>query len=137
MRQRARSYRDLDVWKRGIELAIACNALAARLPAVERFALADQLRRAAVSVPANIAEGNGRKYRRSYLYFLSIASGSVAEVDTHLEIIERVGYIPARDLVMAHELVGRVRRMLTMLRRSLRARGVPTPDSRLPTPEPL
>jgi four helix bundle protein len=121
MRRRAQSYRDLDVWKQAVELAIACHALAARLPALERYALADQLRRAAVSVAANIAEGNGRESRRSYLSFLSIASGSVAEVDTHLEIIERVGYIPASDLVMVHELVGRVRRMLTMLRRSLRA----------------
>src|ERR1700691_5318707 len=114
MRRRARSYRDLDVWKRAVELAIACHALAARLPAIERYALADQLRRAAVSVAANIAEGNARESRRSYLSFLSIASGSVAEVDTHLEIIERVGYIPASDLVMAREFVGRVRRMLTM-----------------------
>ena len=132
MQRRARSYRDLDVWERAVELAIACHALAARLPAVERYALADQLRRAAVSVPANIAEGNGRESRRSYLHFLSIASGSLAEVDTHLEIIKRVGYIPASDLATAHALVDRVGQMLTMLRRTLRSRrDSPSPATRV------
>jgi four helix bundle protein len=131
--RRIRNYRDLDVWKRAVELAIVCHALAARLPAVERYGLADQLRRAAVSVPANIAEGNGRESRRSYRHFLSIAAGSLAEIDTHLELIERIGYVSASELVPARTLVDRVARMLTMLRRSL-VPHPPIPDSRFPIP---
>jgi four helix bundle protein len=105
----------LVAWQRSMDLVVEVYRLADRLPAWERFALADQLRRAASSIPANIAEGNARAHRREYLHFLSIARGSLAEVATHCEAARRVGYIGETDLVKTTDLIRRVRQLLTRL----------------------
>jgi len=108
-------FEKLDVWQRAMDLMVEVYRLAARLPDYERNALADQLRRAAASIPANIAEGNARSHRREYLHFLSIARGSLAEVVSHLESTKRLGFLTPSDLSTAYDLATRVGQMLTRL----------------------
>jgi four helix bundle protein len=110
---------DLRVWQVAMDLVIESYRLAELLPARERFGLVAQIRRAATSVPANIAEGHGRIHRREYLHHLSIARGSLKELQTLLVIAQRLGYLPASELARAAELSDYVSRMLTRLRRSL------------------
>jgi len=113
-------HKGLVVWQSAMELVVLVYKLAARLPNDERFALGNQLHRAAVSVPANIAEGNARVHRGEYVYHLSVARGSLSELDTLLTISESLGYLAAEDLVAATELIDRIRRMLHRLLSALR-----------------
>ena len=113
-------FRQLLVWQRGMELVVEAYRLTGRLPSAERFGLVDQVRRAASSVTANIAEGSGRDHRAEYLRFLSIARGSLAELDNHLELALRLGYLSREDLATALDLVSQVRRLLSRLTQSLR-----------------
>ena len=94
----AASYRDLLVWQRSMELAEMAYAMSLRLPGFERFGLADQIRRAAVSVPANIAEGSGRGSLRDYARFLGIAKGSLQELEVLLSLAWRLGYLSDSQL---------------------------------------
>jgi four helix bundle protein len=114
------SYRDLSVWKRAMQLAGASYSVAARLPASERYALADQIRRSATSIPANIAEGHARKYRADYARFVSNARGSLAELETHLLLAVSLGLAPERDVEFALALASETGRMLTALSKALR-----------------
>jgi four helix bundle protein len=86
--------RDLKIWQKSIELVERCYRLSAMLPLSERFALTSQIRRAATSVPANIAEGFGPWNSRDFARFLAIASGSLRELETHLVIVRRLGLVP-------------------------------------------
>ena len=86
-------FKKLIVWQRAMEFAKLVYDLVKKLPAEERFALADQLRRSAVSIPSNIAEGNGRAGNRDYSHFLSIARGSLYETVTQLELAKELGYV--------------------------------------------
>jgi four helix bundle protein len=112
--------RQLTVWQKAMDLMVESHRLAGKLPHIERFDLGSQIRRAAVSVPANISEGNARGYRKEYLHFLSIARGSLSELDTLLEGARRVGYLADDELTRAEELLDHVSRMLTKLIASLR-----------------
>jgi four helix bundle protein len=94
--------------------------LAGSLPRQERYELAAQIRRAAVSIPANIAEGNGRLHRGDYVHHISIARGSLMELDTHFEIARSLGYIRQEDLAHASELMDHISRMLMRLATRLR-----------------
>jgi four helix bundle protein len=89
----AQSYQDLMVWQEGIELSLLIYEASSKFPATEKYALCDQLQRASVSVPSNIAEGNQRSSTKQYLHFLSIARGSLAEVNTQIIIAYRLGYL--------------------------------------------
>lgn len=80
-----KSFRDLTVWQRAMELVVECYGLAAKLPRDERFGLTSQLQRAAVSIPANIVEGHGRAKTQAYVKHLSIATGSLTELQTLIE----------------------------------------------------
>jgi four helix bundle protein len=114
------TFRDLIVWQKAVDLATAVYGVTRTMPAVERFGLTGQMRRAAVSVPSNIAEGNARNKIGDYLQFLSIARGSLAELETQLLIAQRL-----RMLGDTAELLNRlqeVRRMLQALMQSLRRR---------------
>lgn len=113
-------HKGLVVWRAAMELVVLVYKLAARLPNDERFALGNQMHRAAVSVPANIAEGNARVHRGEYVHHLSIARGSLSELDTLLAIAESLGYLAAEDLIAPTELIDRIRRMLYRLLSALR-----------------
>ena len=113
-----RSYRDLKVWQRAMDLVVHSYELARFLPREELYGLTSQVRRAAVSVPANIAEGNGRDHRREYLYHLSLAHGSLMELETHLVLASRLGYVQAKEVSSVLATAGEVGRMLNGLRPS-------------------
>src|SRR5882724_917493 len=91
-RGKIQTHRDLKVWQLGMDVAEQVYDLTKAFPDCERFGLISQLRRAAVSVPANIAEGNARSSTKEYLRYLSIAVGSLAEVETFLELALRLAY---------------------------------------------
>lgn len=88
-----RSYRDLEVWKRAIELVTEVYRITRAFPKDEMYGLTSQIRRAASSVPANIAEGWGRNMTGEYIQFLRIARGSLLELETHVTIAENLGYV--------------------------------------------
>lgn len=107
----AKHYRELVAWQKAMDLAVLVYQLARALPDYERYGLASQMQRAASSVPANIAEGHERRSSKEYRRFLLIASGSLAELETHLMLAARIGHV-ADDAVepiidLAHE-VGRI-----------------------------
>lgn len=114
------NYRNLVAWQRAMELATATYRLTERLPEAERFGLVSQIRRAAVSVPSNIAEGHGRGTPKALVSFLRIANGSVKELETQLLLSERLGYLDRKDIEPALGLADEVGRLLTGLRRSLK-----------------
>lgn len=105
-----------------MDLVEECYRLTGQFPDRERFGLSIQLQRAAVSVPANIAEGHGRKSTGAYLNHLSIAGGSLSELETHVLIAVRLNYITDHDAVAAMSMLEEVGRMLNGLIRSLEER---------------
>lgn len=109
---------DLIVWKRGRELVKECYLLSGGFPRAEMFGLTAQLRRAAVSVPANIAEGYGRRHKREFLNSLSISGGSLSELETYLHIAIDLEFVAPQRLAVAFGLADEVGRMTTALRRS-------------------
>ena len=112
------SFRELDAWRRAMELAEACYTASAAFPADERFGLTQQVRRCAVSIPSNIAEGH-RLSRPSFRRHLTIALGSLAELETQLELALRLKMVPPEALTHCESLAAENRRLLFGLRRSL------------------
>jgi four helix bundle protein len=88
-----RNYRELDVWQRAMLFAEKCYEVTRTFPRDEIIGMTSQIRRAAASVPANIAEGQGRQYVNEFLHFLGIARGSLKEVESHLILSQRVGFM--------------------------------------------
>lgn len=118
-----RPHEDLDVWRDAMELVEAIYRFSACFPWDERFGLTAQIRRAAVSVPSNIAEGAARRSRQAYIRFLSIARGSLSELDTQHQIAIRLGFTdPVTDLP---DLISRVFARLTALINALERTGAP------------
>lgn len=107
------TYRELAVWQKSVQFVKLVYAQAAKFPGEEKYALADQVRRAVVSIPSNIAEGNGRASNKDYAHFLSIARGSLFETMNHLDIAESLGYISHSDEIEA--LAIELRKMLFSL----------------------
>jgi four helix bundle protein len=118
----AKNYRELIVWQDGIKLAKAVYKLTEKFPKHENYALADQIRRAAVSVPSNIAEGQARKAPGDFRRFLHIALGSLAEVDTQLVLAQEFGYLGKEDVDSVDEKIQNLRKKLYALINSLPAR---------------
>ena len=114
-----RCYRDLKVWEKAMDLVVESYRVSRLLPKTEMFGLTAQIQRAAVSIPANIAEGHGREHLGDYLHHLSIARGSLMELETHMLIITRL-YIPMDEVKRALEMVREVDRMLSGLTKSLK-----------------
>src|SRR5216117_3249391 len=115
-----RGYRDLIVWQDSMDLVVAIYRITATFPKDERFSLVSQLRRAAVSVPSNIAEGQGRSRTGDYLRHLSVAVGSLSEVETQVQIACRLDYITAEDQTRLLDSCTAIGKMLGGLIRSLR-----------------
>ncbi len=122
MAQPIRHHRDLLVWQRAMQLADQMYDLTQRFPVSERYGLCSQIRRAAVSVPANIAEGHGRDHLGDYLRFLSFAMGSLMELDTLIRIAVMRGFVTLDEVSAAMATADEVGRMLSGLSRSLRKR---------------
>jgi four helix bundle protein len=116
------TFRDLRVWQSGMDLVVDVYELTRLLPKSELYGLSSQLQRAAISIPANIAEGHARRNLREYLHFLSIARGSLAEVATYLELIERLSYAPPERTQPLLDLTTSLNRQLLALRDSLSTR---------------
>ena len=114
-----RSYRDLGVWQEAMALAEACYRLTATFPKEELYGMSAQIRRSAVSIAANIAEGYGREATGSCIQFLKMARGSLREVETHLLIAERVGLAKREALESLLLECDKIGRMLHGLIRSL------------------
>jgi four helix bundle protein len=110
-----KSYRDLAVWQRSIQLSLAIYRLTATFPVEERYGLSSQLRRAGVSVPSNIAEGYGRGSRKEYKQFLAIARGSTLEVQTQLIIARELSFCEPDQMAKAESLSEEVSKMLYSL----------------------
>jgi four helix bundle protein len=119
-RSAVRYYRDLKTWQKAMDLAVESYRLTARMPRREIYGLSSQITRAAGSVPANIAEGNGRFSRGEYINQLSVAHGSLMELETHVELAARLEYLTeaARDAFFTRS--GEVSAMLLALRNGLR-----------------
>ena len=114
-----RSHRDLIAWQKAMDLVVAVYHASKVFPKEEAYSLTNQLRRAAVSVPANIAEGQGRRSKSEFRQFLGNARGSLLELDTHLELAERLGYLKQEHHSELHKRLEEVGRVLNGLLRSL------------------
>jgi four helix bundle protein len=112
-------YKELIVWQKGMSLAKNIYEITARFPGDERFGLVSQMRRAAVSVPSNIAEGQARKGTREFLQFLSHASGSLAELETQLLLSVEMKCCSKNDAEGAAGLIDELQKMIAALRRTL------------------
>lgn len=114
-----RHYKELLIWKKGMELTADVYRLTARFPAEEKYGLASQMRRAAVSVPSNIAEGQARHGRGEFLQFLSHASGSLAELETQLLLSIKLSLCHNGEASGVGAKIGELQRMIAAIRRKL------------------
>ena len=114
---KVKSYKELIVWQKAMLLARAVYEVQKQLPKEEVYALGDQIRRATVSIPSNIAEGFGRESDKDFRHFLSIARGSLYEVKTQLQLAESLGYLQIDDELNA--LFGEVGKLINGLSKSL------------------
>ena len=114
------TYADLEVWRAAMELVVQIYKLTREFPRDEMYGLTSQLRRAAVSVPSNIAEGKGRSSDRELCQFLCHARGSLFEVQTQMKIAERLGYVATNDCSLVQEETVRIGQMINGLIRSVR-----------------
>jgi four helix bundle protein len=117
-----RSYQDLVVWQKGIALAKLVYGLTQSFPSEEKFGIVAQMRRAAVSVPSNIAEGQARRTTGEFIQFMSHTEGSIAELDTQLILSIELKFCSNAAADAAFALIDEIRRMLNALRRKLSAR---------------
>ena len=119
MRSAPQAVKDLKIWQKSIALVEQCYRVSANLPPAERFGLTSQIRRASTSVPANIAEGFGRWNSREFLRFLAIASGSLRELETHLVIACRLGYLSEHAIEPLFQSIDELAKMMYRMRRSI------------------
>jgi four helix bundle protein len=119
MSEKIEGYRDLLVWQTGIVLAKEIYRLTRDFPQDEKWGLVSQMRRAAVSVPSNIAEGQARRTTKDFIQFISIAEGLVAELDTQLVLADEFGYCDRQSAAPIAGLLEELRKMLNSLRRKL------------------
>lgn len=111
-------FKDLEVWRKAIDAVTEVYRISETFPESEKFGLTNQVRRAAVSIPSNIAEGSARHHPKDFIHFLRIADGSAAEVETQLIISVKLGFVSDTEQLLSEIIV--VRRMLAGLIKSLR-----------------
>jgi len=117
--QKSRSFHDLDVWRIAIKLTKDVYLLTEKFPNSEIFGLTGQIRRAAISIPSNIAEGQSRNSSKEFRQFLSVALGSLAEIETQLVIAKEVGYINEQEFAPFLPSIDTIRKMIRSLSKSL------------------
>ena len=115
-----KSYRELIVWKKSIILSKEVYILTEKFPKTEIFGVTSQMRRAAVSIPSNIAEGYTREHKKEYIHFLSIAFGSGAELETQMMIVKELNFCSEKEYQKLISLLDEIMRMLNKLISSLR-----------------
>jgi four helix bundle protein len=113
-----KSYKDLTVWQKSIDFVASVYLLVKQLPKEETYALSDQIRRAVVSIPSNIAEGFGRNSTKEYVQFLYIALGSASEVETQIIIGQKIGYF--KDIEQYSQDINEIKKMINGLISSLK-----------------
>ncbi|HYX28983.1 MAG TPA: four helix bundle protein [Pyrinomonadaceae bacterium] len=131
-----KSYRDLLVWQKGIDLVVVTYRATAAFPKSETYGLTSQIRRAATSIPANIAEGYGRGSRKEYVQFLMVAQGSLKELETHFIVSEKLSYLTAAQTERLLSQTEELGRMLGALIRKLKSASTSIPTPNTPTPAP-
>lgn len=112
---KSRGYKNLIVWKKSMRLAKLAYFRTKKLPKREIYAITDQIRRAAISIPSNISEGYNRFSEQEFIHFLKIARGSLGEVDTQLSLCEEVGYLTKTELKELYDLIDEIDKMLISL----------------------
>ena len=112
-------YKKSEAYKKSKEFTVFVYSLLKKFPSYEQYALCDQLRRTAISVPSNIAEGMGRMALKERIHFLEISYASIMEVVCQLDISESLGYITAEDLLAAEDMASTLTKIMSGLRRSL------------------
>ena len=113
------AFRDLIVWQKAMDLTVEIYKLVKYLPKEETYALSDQMRRAAVSIPSNIAEGQGRITSKEFIRFLSMARGSLCELSTQIELCERLQYLDGSRTANSQNLIIEISKMLKALSNSI------------------
>ena len=108
-------HKKLDAWKLSIDLVIEIYPLTEKFPGYEKYGLIDQIRRAAISIPSNIAEGAARQTKKEFSNYLHIAQGSLSELDTQLELVRRLGYIDDATLKRLDERMELIDKMISDL----------------------
>jgi four helix bundle protein len=125
-----RTYHDLVVWQRAVDLVPSVYVLLKAFPPEENFALAAQIRRAVVSIPANIAEGQEREHKKEFAHHLAFAKGSLAELETLLIIAEKLHYITEDQLLSTRTAIAEIRRPLKGLLKAISTTRNPEPGTR-------
>ena len=116
------NHKDLILWQKALDLAVVVHQSCTALPRSETYGLVSQLRRAATSIPSNIAEGHARRSTKEFIYFLHVARGSMAELETQLLLEQRVGYLPASEVADLQGRIDEVARILHAIVAVLRRR---------------
>lgn len=116
---KVKSYRELIVWQRAMEVAVEVYSLVKQLPKEEQFALSSQMRRSAVSIPSNIAEGQARNATKEFVHFLGIANGSKSELETQLMLCTKIGYFSETEIQTTMASLEKVGKMLNALMKNL------------------
>ena len=127
-----KSYQDLEIWQKAMDLTMECYKASKKFPKSETYGLCNQLQRAVVSIPANIAEGRGRQHTKEFLQHLSIAYGSLAELETHILLAERLDYIGEEQVKEIMSKAAELGRMINGLQRSLKKKLLPDPRPLIP-----
>ncbi len=116
-----KTYRELKVWQKAMDLTVEIYRLTKLLPKFEIYGLSDQMRRAAISIPSNIAEGFGRNSTKEFIQFLTIARGSQLELETQVQICQRLGYFSDNEIDSVLHLCTEINKMLNVLIKKLAA----------------
>ena len=124
-----KTYRELDVWNRAMDMIVAVYRITGEFPTQEKYGLASQMQRAVVSIAANIAEGYGRLHRGDYIHHLSVSRGSLAELETHIAITVRLEFLEREKALPIWDMDQDVGKMLTKLIQSLKRQESITPKS--------
>ena len=116
---KVKTYKDLIVWQKAMEMTIALYQIVKKLPKEETYALGDQMRRAAISIPSNIAEGFGRNSKKEYLQFLYIANGSVYELETQLLLCVQIKYLTEVEIQPLISLLSEIGKIIMTITKKL------------------